>query len=103
MGRGSQGQQTGDPVASTSFTVPVMAPSFFLITSLVRTVSDSIVFYSQGCLPLLPDSHYWTVKDSKKHSLSGPLLQTPYPKGPSLPHCLFCRSQQLRADRLGPP
>lgn len=102
MGLGSDARKR-DPEASTSFTVPVMAPSFFLITSLVRTVSDSIVFYSQGCcLLLLPRSHYWTVKDSKKHFLSGPLLQTPHPKGPSLPHCLFCRSQQLRADRLGP-
>lgn len=33
----------GSPEAITSLTVPVISPSFFLITSLVRSVSDSMV------------------------------------------------------------
>lgn len=45
MGHGGYGRKLRDPEAITSFTVPVIAPNFFLITSLVRTVSDSMVFY----------------------------------------------------------
>ena len=40
--------ERGGPETVTSFTVPVISPSFFFITSLVRTVSDSMVFYGRN-------------------------------------------------------
>lgn len=39
--------ERGGPEPITSFTVPEISPSFFLITSLVRMVSDSMVLYGR--------------------------------------------------------
>lgn len=44
--------ERGGPETITSFTVPVISPSFFFITSLVRTVSDSMLFYGKEVVSL---------------------------------------------------
>lgn len=87
--------ERGGPETVTSFTVPESSPSFFFITSLVRTVSDSMVFYGRDVV-CYTAAVILQARVQRSIFLSSPLPCQP--AHPGAPHCTTARPAGSAAE-----
>lgn len=88
MAQAPQPTERGGPSTITSFTVPVISPSFFFITSLVRTVSDSIVFYDRDVVSFCYNTAVILQARVQRSTFSAALsLASLATRAPSPPRC----------------